>query len=249
MQRADRFERAARAMNRVAKNASLRLTDAAVCYGNVQALAAVNLTVHEGEFIALLGANGSGKTTLLRLLHGLCEHSGTRELAVAAARQAMVFQKPFFVQTSVLKNVRLALKLAGVERAARLELARQALHRVGLDDLRLRSAFALSGGQQQRLALARAWAVKPQILFLDEPTASLDPYAKSEVEDLLSGFAGEGMTLVMSTHNLGQAKRLASRVVYLAAGAVQVDLPSAEFFDLSKPNSAHVFLDSELAWT
>ena len=247
MERADGLERAARAVNRLAKTCSLRLLDAGVRYGDVQALAAVNLTVHEGEFIALLGANGSGKTTLLRLLHGLCAHTGTRELAASAARQAMVFQKPFFLQTSALNNVRLALKLAGVARGTRLELARQALHRVGLDDLRLRSAFALSGGQQQRLALARAWAVKPQILFLDEPTASLDPYAKSEVEDLLRGFAGEGMTLVMSTHNLGQAKRLASRVVYLGAGAVRVDLPSAEFFDLSKPNSAHVFLDSELA--
>ena len=249
MERAVGLEQAACAVNRPAERCLLRLLDAGVCYGSVQALAAVNLTVCEGEFIALLGANGSGKTTLLRLLHGLCAHTGTREVAASAASQAMVFQKPFFLQTSALNNVQLALKLAGVARGARLELARQALHRVGLDDLRWRSALALSGGQQQRLALARAWAVKPQILFLDEPTASLDPYAKSEVEALLSGFSREGMTLVMSTHNLGQAKRLASRVVYLAAGTLQVDLPSAEFFDLQQSNSAHAFLDAELPWT
>ncbi len=101
--------------------------------------------------------------------------------------------------------------------------------------LRERPARALSGGQQQRLALARAWALQPQLLFLDEPTASLDPSAKREVEALIEEFAAEGMTVVMSTHNLGQAKRLASRVIYLEGGRLIVDLPTARFFNDELP--------------
>jgi tungstate transport system ATP-binding protein len=238
----------------------LQLFDAGVRFGEVQALKPLNLAFCQGEFVALVGANGSGKTSLLRLLHGLLVHTGRREVSSLALRQAMVFQKPFFLHLSVLNNLRIALWLAGVRHpkrtanskvnstAQRSELARLALQRVGLLDLRDRSAHALSGGQQQRLALARAWAVKPQILFLDEPTANLDPYAKNEVESLLQSFASEGMTLVMSTHNLGQAKRLASRVIYLEAGAVKVDLPVAAFFDAAVSSGADLFLKAELAW-
>jgi tungstate transport system ATP-binding protein len=227
----------------------LFLFDAAVRFGAVQALRPLNLSVCQGEFIALLGSNGSGKTSLLRLLHGLLEHTGRREVHAQASRQAMVFQKPFFLHLSVLNNLRIALWLTGVTRGERTELARRALQRVGLDGLRDRSAQALSGGQQQRLALARAWAVKPHILFLDEPTANLDPYAKNEVESLLQSFANEGMTLVMSTHNLGQAKRLASRVIYLEAGALTVDLPAAEFFAAKTSSGADLFLNAELRWS
>lgn len=227
----------------------LELRDAAVRFGEVQALGPVNLAVYSGDFVALVGANGSGKTSLLRLLHGLPVHTGRRVVSAAAARQAMVFQKPFFLHLSLLSNVRIALWLASVPRAERTELARRALARVGLHELSQRSARALSGGQQQRLALARAWAVKPHILFLDEPTANLDPYAKNEVESLLQSFASEGMTLVMSTHNLGQAKRLSSRVIYLEAGAVKVDLPTADFFDNRASSGAEAFLNAELTWS
>ena len=122
-----------------------------------------------------------------------------------------------------------------------------ALQRVGLQGLAQRPARALSGGQQQRLALARAWAVQPQLLFLDEPTASLDPTAKREVEALLAGFAADGMTLVMSTHNLGQAKRLATRVVYLEGGVVHADLPTERFFNGPLEGPAQHFLKGELA--
>jgi tungstate transport system ATP-binding protein len=227
----------------------LRLFDAAVRFGDVEALKPLNLTVDQGEFIALVGANGSGKTSLLRLLHGLLAHTGRREVRAEMTRQAMVFQKPFFLHLSVMNNLRIALWLAGVPRADRTEMARLALLRVGLDTLRARSANALSGGQQQRLALARAWAIKPHILFLDEPTANLDPYAKNEVESLLQSFAEEGMTLVMSTHNLGQAKRLASRVIYLETGALKVDLPAAEFFAAKTSSGAELFLNAELKWS
>jgi tungstate transport system ATP-binding protein len=119
---------------------------------------------------------------------------------------------------------------------------------VGLLALAQRPARALSGGQQQRLALARAWALLPDILFLDEPTASLDPSAKREVETLIEQIADHGVTVVMSTHNLGQVKRLASRVVYLEAGRLVVDLPIDAFFHLELPHAAAAFLKGELPW-
>ena len=227
----------------------LRLRDASVRFGTVQALNKVALQVNRGDFIALVGANGSGKTTLLRLLHGLLSHQGSRELADAHAVQAMVFQKPFVLRLSVANNLRVALWLARVPRGERRARAEQALQRVGLADLRDRPARALSGGQQQRLALARAWAVRPQILFLDEPTASLDPSAKKEVETVLATFAAEGMTLVMSTHNLGQAKRLATRVVYLDRGEVVVDQATGLFFSEQAGGRADLFLKGELTWS
>lgn len=224
----------------------LKLQDVSMRFGSVQALKRVSLSIGRGEFVALVGPNGSGKTTLLRVMHGLLRHAGTRELGADAGRQAMVFQRPFVMRLSVRANLRLALWLGGVPRAQWDERQRASLQRVGLQGLEARPARALSGGQQQRLALARAWAVQPQLLFLDEPTASLDPAAKKEVEGLLAGFAADGMTLVMSTHNLGQAKRLASRVVYLEDGEVHADLPTAAFFDGRLQGRAQQFLKGEM---
>ena len=228
----------------------LALENVSVRFGEVQALCRVTIAVQRGDFIALVGANGSGKTTLLRTLHGLVAYSGERRLEGAATvKQAMVFQRPFVLRLSVWHNLRVALWLAGVPRGQQVRRACDALARVGLSELRDRPARALSGGQQQRLALARAWGVRPDILFLDEPTASLDPSAKKEVEALLEGFAKEGMTIVMSTHNLGQAKRLASRVVYLDGGQVEVDLPTAWFFGDSLQGRAQKFTKGELVWS
>ena len=226
----------------------LSLHEASVRFGAVQALRRVTLDVRRGEFVALVGANGSGKTTLLRALHGMLALQGTRRVADASATQAMVFQRPFMLRSSATNNLRLALWLAGVPRAAWAASCERALRRVGLHGCADRPARALSGGQQQRLALARAWAVQPALLFLDEPTASLDPTAKKEVEALLAGFAAEGMTLVMSTHNLGQAKRLASRVIYLDEGEIQVDLPVESFFMEGAQGRAHLFVKGEMAW-
>ena len=141
----------------------LRLRGTSVRFGTVQALRSVSLDVMRGDFIALIGANGSGKTTLLRLLHGLLAFDGAREVLAPQALQVMVFQRPFMLRLSVRCNVMLALWLAGVPRADRAVRAAQALQRVGLTALRDRPARALSGGEQQRLALARAWAVRPQI--------------------------------------------------------------------------------------
>jgi len=211
----------------------VQLRGAGVSYGAVRALAPIDFDVGRGEVIALVGANGSGKTTLLRVLHGVLGHEGTRRTGVAALRQAMVFQRPFLLRLSVWSNLRIALWLAerampAEERHAR---AGQALARVGLDALAARPARALSGGEQQRLALARAWATRPELLLLDEPTASLDPEAKTAVEKLLAGFAADGTTIIFSTHDLGQARRLATRIVHLDAGRIDLDAPAREFFD------------------
>ena len=210
--------------------ALLSLDGVSVRYGAQVALEAVDLQIRRGEFVALVGSNGAGKTTLLHALHGLLPHSGIRRVGAAGFSQAMVFQRPFMLRLSVLNNLRIALWLAGVPPAERASRTREALERSGLAERADRPARTLSGGQQQRLALARAWAVRPDVLFLDEPTSNLDPAAKKEIEAMLAAFAADGMTLVMSTHNLGQAKRLASRVIYLDAGRVRADLPSERFF-------------------
>jgi tungstate transport system ATP-binding protein len=131
----------------------------------------------------------------------------------------------------------------------RAQRATAALERVGLVSERGRPARVLSGGQQQRLAIARAWAVQPEVLFLDEPTASLDPGAKREVEQLIASLAREGMSIVMSTHNLGQAKRLGTRVAYLESGRVVVDRPTADFFEQPLPEPAAQFVKGELPWS
>jgi tungstate transport system ATP-binding protein len=166
----------------------------------------------------------------------------------------MLFQRPYMLRTTSLKNVALGLWLHGQPWRQACARAAEALARVGLQELAMRPAKTLSGGQQQRLALARAWALAPQLLLLDEPTASLDPHAKREVEALLAELAhdaGNRMTLVFASHNLGQVKRLASRVVYLEQGRILADLPCAEFFEGSALKdrfpAAHLFVKGETA--
>lgn len=226
----------------------IELRGATVRYGDVTALDGVSLRIHRGQRVALIGSNGSGKTTLLRVLHGLQRCDAGERIVHTRVAQAMVFQRPFLLRLSVWSNMLIALWLAGVPARERSDRALDALRRVGLAGLGARPARALSGGQQQRLALARAWAVHPQLLFLDEPTASLDPAAKQEVEALVAEFAAEGMTVVMSTHNLGQAKRLATDVVYLEGGRAIVALPTERFFNDCLPDEAAHFLKGELSW-
>lgn len=225
------------------------LHSARVDFGATTALQAVDLQLHRSERLMLIGANGSGKTTLLRLLHGVLPCSGRRVAHQAGLRAAMLFQRPFFLSLSARFNVWLGLWLQRVPRAERARRCAEALQRVGLQHQAARPARELSGGQQQRLALARAWALRPQILYLDEPTASLDPGAKREVEALIERIAATGVTVVMSTHNLGQAKRLATRVIYLEAGRIVADLPVERFFNGPLPPAAAQFLKGELPWT
>lgn len=223
------------------------LQDVSVKFGKVLALKNCTLAVSAGERVALIGANGSGKSTLLRTLHGLLAPTSGRSLHAAQGRQAMLFQRPYMLRASVLNNVAIGLWLSGVPWTRAKADALAALDRVGLAEVATRNAKALSGGQQQRAALARAWALKPRVLLLDEPTASLDPAAKRDVERLMAELPDSGMTLVFSSHNLGQVKRLASRVIYLEQGALVADLPVHDFFNGCIPVAAELFLKGELA--
>jgi tungstate transport system ATP-binding protein len=218
------------------------------------ALDEVNLRITEGERVAFIGANGSGKSTLLRTIHGLLPLTQGLCQRPPGQRMAMLFQRPHMLRVSALHNVALGLWLKGLRWPEAKALAHQALARVGLSDIAARNGRALSGGQQQRLALARAWALKPDVWLLDEPTASLDPHAKREVEELIAEFTamptGERPnTLVFASHNLGQVKRLASRVIYLEQGRVLADLPVLDFFNPDLLQAlcphAHLFVQGE----
>ena len=226
--------------------ALLNLQSVSLEFGAVRAVADCSLSIHAGERIALIGSNGSGKSSLLRLLHGLLKPSAGRLSVDPKAAQAMLFQRPYMLRASVLHNVALGLWLRGLTWAAAKACALRALQRVDAANLAARQATTLSIGQQQRVALARAWATQPSVLLLDEPTASLDPASKRDVEALMEQFASSGMTLIFSSHNLGQVKRLASRVVYLELGRVLADLPTHDFFNGPLPSAAANFLKGEV---
>ncbi len=214
----------------------------------------IHLSIHAGERVALVGANGSGKSTLLRVLHGLLKPAEGTLQTNPHVRQGMLFQRPHMLRMSAQRHVALGLWLSGVPLKDAIEKARQALVQVGLQDIAKQAAPTLSGGQQQRLAMARVCALLPQALLLDEPTSSLDPRAKREVEQLIAAYAANPVdadtpvTLVFSSHNLGQVKRLATRVLYLEQGRVLADLPVHEFFNSpleARYPQAHLFLQGE----
>lgn len=213
----------------------------------------LNLRLDGEGITVLLGPNGAGKSVLLRHVCGLLRPDAGlidwNGAATPGAGVSMVFQQPRMFRDSILGNVALALTPRGIAATERRRRAAAVLERVGLAHRLTDSARGLSGGERQRLALARAWVTRPQLLLLDEPTASLDPSAKREVEALIDDFARSGMTLVMSTHNLGQVKRLATRVVYLEAGRLVVDRPVERFFHDELPTEAAQFLKGELPWT
>lgn len=212
------------------------------------------LAIDAGPSTIILGANGAGKSVLMRLMHGLLAPSGgavTWNLADGAGvrrRQAMVFQRPVMLRRSALANVLYALAVAGYAPAERARLAREALTEVGLQHLAERPARVLSFGEQQRLALARAWALHPEVLFLDEPTASLDPSATREIETVIKAFDAAGTKIVMATHSLGQARRLGDEVIYLHQGRVLERAPVNEFFSRPATAEAAAFIKGELPW-
>jgi tungstate transport system ATP-binding protein len=215
--------------------------------GGVSILHGISCTLAAGPPAIVLGPNGAGKSVLLRLCHGLLAptagaiRAGNR--AASTRRTAMVFQRPVMLRRSALANVAYPLDLP---RAAAKHKARALLERVGLSHLAARPARRLSGGEQQRVALARAWALDPEILFLDEPTASLDPAATRAVEEIVGEIAAAGVKIVMATHDLGQARRLAGEVVFLHAGRLVEHAPAAAFFDHPQSSEAAKFLRGEL---
>jgi len=210
----------------------------------------VSLAMDQGVRTVILGPNGAGKSVLMRLMHGLLQPSSGRITwcgrSERPASQAMVFQRPVVLRTTALRNVAYGLKLAGVPGQERMARAAEALERVGLAHLASRPAKVFSGGEQQRLALARAWALEPKILFLDEPTASLDPAAAREVERIIGEIATAGCKIVMTTHNLGQARRLADEIVFLHGGRVTEYTPASVFFRAPRSAEADAYIRGEL---
>ena len=238
-----------------APHSILPLCAEGLCFsaGDVEILRDISLKITAGPPTMLIGANGAGKSVLLRLLHGLLEPSAGRVFWAmptehAARRQAMVFQRPVLLRRSVLANTLYPLAMAGVAREERLTRAEQALALVGLADRADDAARKLSVGQQQRLALARAAALQPELLFLDEPSASLDPAATRAVEEIVLTLAERGTKIVMTTHDLAQARRLAGDVVFLHRGSVLEQAPAEAFFRQPASATARAFLRGELVW-
>jgi tungstate transport system ATP-binding protein len=223
----------------------LELQGIGLTESDVRIVEDVTLTVSSGR-TAILGPNGAGKSTLLRLMHGLLRPSAGEVRWPQPLMQAMVFQRPIMLRTTVLANIEYGLRLRGHPPAEQRERARAALARVGLPDLAGRQARRCSGGEQQRIALARAWALEPQVLFLDEPTASLDPASSREVERIIREIAAAGTKIVMTTHNLGQARRLAEEVIYLEGGRLLEQTPVADFFTQPQTLAARDFIREEV---
>jgi len=225
-------------------NSWLELRNLGLTEGAVRIVADITLKLGAGR-TAILGPNGAGKSTLLRLMHGLLKPSVGRIVWPCSLSQAMVFQRPVMLRASVLANIEYGLDLRGIAAAERRTRAQAALERVGLPELAYRQARKLSGGEQQRVALARAWALEPQLLFLDEPTASLDPASSREVERIIHEIAAAGTRIVMTTHNLGQAKRIADEVVFLDGGRLLEQTPVVDFFRRPRTEAAREFIREE----
>ncbi len=216
--------------------------------GGAAILDDVSLVIEPGAPMLILGPNGAGKSVLLRLLHGLLRPEAGRVTPEVPIRGAMVFQRPVLLRRSALANLRYPLALAGVPGPERARRAEAALAEVGLSALAGRPARRLSGGEQQRLALARAAALEPEVLFLDEPCASLDPAATRAVEEIIRRIAARGTKIVMTTHDLGQARRLAGEVVFLHRGRVVECAPAEHFFAGPASAEGAAFLQGDLLW-
>lgn len=235
----------------------LQLEDVGYSVNGQRLIGDVTLRFELGAPTLVLGPNGAGKSLLLRLCHGLIKPTTGKVSWLGPAGgnpqsrrfdQAMVFQKPVLLRRSVLENVEFPLKLRGLNSAARRDKAMAMVERVGLVALAQRPARVLSGGEQQRLALARAWALEPQILFLDEPSAALDPGATRQVETIIESIAASGTKIVMTTHDLGQARRLAADIIFLHRGRVAERTPAAAFFNQPQSEAARAFLQGDLTW-
>jgi tungstate transport system ATP-binding protein len=229
----------------------IRFSEVGLLAGGVTILSDVSIAFSAGPPTVLIGPNGSGKTTLLRAAMGLLRPSrgricwGGREVS-PPTRRAIMFQHPVMLRRSVAANIRYALAAAGVPRSARERRVAELLSLVGLDAFAGRPARRLSGGERQRLSLARALARDPAVLFLDEPTASLDPAATKTIEDLIQAISARGIKVVMATHDLGEAKRLAGEIVLLHRGRIIENGPAHEFFAAPASEYAKKFINGEL---
>jgi tungstate transport system ATP-binding protein len=204
-------------------------------------------------FTVVLGPNGAGKSLLLRVLAGLVEPdagrvtwAGRRPDRERAPRLGVVFQRPVLLRRSARANIAYALKVTGVPAAGRRAKADAVLAAARLDELGRSPARLLSGGEQQRLALARALALEPEVLFLDEPTSSLDPASTKAIEDMLKTAALAGTRIVLVTHDTAQARRLAEEVVFIHHGRVLERSDAARFFEKSAAPQARAYLEGAI---
>ncbi len=232
----------------------LTFQDVSFELGGIRLIKDLNCTLEAGPRTMILGANGAGKSLFLRLCHGLIRPTTGRVLWQGAKgrdpadAQAMVFQRPVMLRRSVAANVDYALKLRGMAAAERRAAVEDALGHTGLRRLADNPARVLSVGEQQKLALARAWALQPEVLFLDEPTASLDPAATHAVEQIINAIDAAGTRIVMTTHDLGQARRLGDEVMFLNRGRLLEKALAERFFSEPENDLAQAFLKGELLW-
>ena len=238
----------------MAEHALLPLAIERLCFlpGGRRVLDEAEATIISAGITAIIGANGAGKSVLLRLIDGLiAPHAGsirfgTRE--AATIRRGFVFQKTALLRASVAQNVALALAPLNLTRPERDRRVDAALIRVGLAARARDAARRLSGGEQQRLGLARAWVIEPELLLLDEPTASLDPGATEEVERLVRAMADAGVKVIMVSHNLAQVARLAEDVIVLSKGRVVEHGPVMQVLQRPAMAETRAYLTGELPW-
>lgn len=221
-----------------------------VTRGGRRLIDGLDLDIRPGSLTMVMGPNGAGKSLLLRLLHGLItpcaghmQWGGSDDCTAAVRRQAMVFQRPVLLRRSVGDNIGFVLRLRGEDSAERRA---EILAHVGLLDRIKQPARLLSGGEQQRLALARALTTEPDILFLDEPTASLDPASVLVIEEIVTAAHRRGTKIVFVTHDIGQARRLADDVVFLHRGRAIEHTPADQFFAAPATNAAGAFLQGRI---
>ena len=232
----------------------LRLDEVSLTIQGRTVIHPLSLEIAAGPATIILGANGAGKSVLMRLMHGLLSPTSGRvqwrdaDPDRVRRMQAMVFQRPVMLRRSALANVQYPLQAAGVAEPERSRVAAAALQEVGLHHLAGRPARAFSGGEQQRLALARAWALHPEVLFLDEPTASLDPTATREIESIIRAFDASGTKIIMATHNLAQARRLGDEVLFIHQGRLVERALVDRFFNQPASAEAAAFIKGELPW-
>jgi tungstate transport system ATP-binding protein len=214
----------------------------------------IDFTLNANSNTIILGPNGAGKSLFLRLCHGLVaptEGFINWRGAIAQRRekyQAMVFQKPVMLKRSVIENLHFGLKCRGVSKIRREPIVNRIIEKTGLSRLSKIPARSLSTGEQQRLAIGRAWTLTPEVLFLDEPTANLDPAATHIVEEIINSIKESGTTIVMSTHDLGQARRLADNILFLYRGRILENTSVEKFFTSPKNDLAQAFIKGELLW-
>jgi tungstate transport system ATP-binding protein len=230
----------------------LRLDDVSYAVNGRRILRDVTVEIEAGPRTVILGPNGAGKSVLMRICHGLLSPTAGRVEWLGAGgtrRQAMVFQRPVMLRRSALGNVMYGLKLAGLSAKERELRALDVLEAVGLEQRAHQPARRLSGGEQQKLALARAWSLGPEVLFLDEPTANLDPAATRELETIVGQIRASGTKIVMTTHNLGQARRLGDEILFMDRGRLVERTAVERFFTAPASPEAAAFIRGESPWT